>query len=596
MTSGLSLAHKCQILFGLAIVLLLTAALSVPWFRVAALVEETQRENCEQVAELWLTWALSEVSPSVDSPEAVLEQLSRKLAEEGESASDPSTEGSGEGDRQHPPPPSRAPSLRIIPRTAFGESPNLDPLASAARRQFEQDRELVHLSSSQRDDAGEPLFRYVRALRQRDLTRWAPTDEAAEAGDLVGLLLVEQSAGRVAGLLLVDRMYIIATGLAAGALASLAFYWITTRLILSPVRVLRDITERVREGELLVRSDLRTRDEFEQLSDTFNGMLIAFKEQQDNLRAANTSLDNRLTELAQMNIDLYESATLKGEFLASISHELRTPLNSIIGFAELLQEIAEHEIPREEQTPEQTKRFRYISNIVASGRSLLDMINELLEMAKLEAGKVELRVQTTNVGELCDLLAGLVRPQARKKKLKLTTRIDPELPLVETDASRLRQIIFNFVSNAIKFTPEHGAVEVWAAAETHPAAEGEALGRRYVRLGISDRGPGIPPDMQHIVFEKFRQIDAGPTRGYSGTGLGLAICKELAALLHARIEVVTQAEKGSCFMLRIPTDFDPEEEMDGIVAFLAGNPHEMRPSDVEAKSVRSTEEQELADL
>jgi signal transduction histidine kinase len=461
---------------------------------------------------------------------------------------------------------------------------------------------MRHLSSTQRNDQGQPIFRYARALRVRDLRPPQAVDVGAARADevadgLVGLLLVEQSAGRIAGLLLVDRMYIIATGIAAGVLASLVFYWITTRLILSPVRVLRDVTERVQSGELLVRSDLRTRDEFEQLSDTFNAMLIAFKEQQDNLRAANISLDNRLTELAQMNVDLYESAKLKGEFLASISHELRTPLNSIIGFAELLQEIAEREIPREEQTPEQTKRFRYISNIVASGRSLLDMINELLEMAKLEAGKVEVRVQPTNVGELCDLLAGLVRPQARKKKQKLTARIDPDLPLVETDPSRLRQIIFNFLSNAIKFTPEHGAVEVWATAETRPADAGDdAQARRYVRVGVTDRGPGIPEEMQQVVFEKFRQIDSGPTRGYAGTGLGLAICKELAVLLHAHIEVVTQADKGSCFMLLVPVDFRDEEEVDEMVRFRSGSPHDLRPSQVESRPVRTKEEQELSEL
>ncbi|MFG0252742.1 MAG: HAMP domain-containing protein, partial [Phycisphaerales bacterium JB038] len=305
MTSGLSLAHKCQILFGLAIVLLITAALSVPWFRVASLVEETQRENCEQVAELWLTWALGELPGGLETPEAVLGELSRKLTQEAEESDLRSPAEAGVEAPSVPGSPGRVPRLRILSLASFADSPNVDPLANAARRQFEQDAEVDFLSSTQRDDAGEPVFRYARALRARDLSPSAASGEATSPAEaLVGILLVEQSAGRVAGLLLVDRMYIIATGLTAGALASLVFYWITTRLILSPVRVLRDVTERVQEGELLVRSDLRTRDEFEQLSDTFNGMLIAFKEQQDNLRAANISLDNRLTELAQMNVDL----------------------------------------------------------------------------------------------------------------------------------------------------------------------------------------------------------------------------------------------------------------------------------------------------
>src|SRR6185436_17974551 len=158
--------------------------------------------------------------------------------------------------------------------------------------------------------------------------------------------------------LLTSRVFIIAAGIAGSLMAGLVFYFILTKLILSPVRRLRHTTEKVQAGDLRMRSQIKTGDEFEQLSEAFNSMLERLEQGQAQLKSMNESLDLKLTELSEANVGLYESNRFKSEFLANVSHELRTPLNSIIGFAELLEEIARSD---NDANP---KRVRYISNIL----------------------------------------------------------------------------------------------------------------------------------------------------------------------------------------------------------------------------------------
>jgi two-component system sensor histidine kinase BarA len=238
--------------------------------------------------------------------------------------------------------------------------------------------------------------------------------------------------------------------------------------------------------------------------------------------------------MAETNVALYEANRVKSEFLANVSHELRTPLTSIIGFAELLREGPQVEV--DERTA------RYAENILISGRILLEIINDLLDLAKIEAGKVELNLETVRVEEICSTLVDFVRPQADKKKLRLTLEADDDLPIMITDRGKVRQILFNLLSNAIKFTPEEGAVTLRTEREN----------RERVRLSISDTGPGISPEDQAIIFEKFRQIDQSATREHHGTGLGLAIARELARLLGGEIVVESRMGKGSTFRVMLP--------------------------------------------
>ena len=190
-------------------------------------------------------------------------------------------------------------------------------------------------------------------------------------------------------------------------------------------------------------------------------MLESLRAVQERLRSTNKTLDMKLGELAQSNIALYEANKLKGEFLANVSHELRTPLHSIIGFAEVLAE-ALGDVPADD------KRNRYLANIVTSSRQLLELINDLLDLAKIEAGRIEVHTAPVSIADTCEALLGLIRPQAEKRGIELKMKLQPHLPVVQTDPGKLQQIVFNFLSNAVKFTPQRGTVTL-AASIIEPA-------------------------------------------------------------------------------------------------------------------------------
>ena len=482
MASGLSLANKCQLLFGVAVVVLLAGVLAVPWFRSVSLVEDAQLEIVRQLADTQLG--------SLDSSSTT---------------------------RTVTPAEARV-SSKLFLRTAL--------------ENFESDPELSE-QFEQTDVGGDPRILYVRAVRNE--------------GEVVAMVLVDRPGAFGAGQLLTSRIFIIAAGIFAGLIAILVFYLILTKLIFSPVRALRETTELVERGDLDARSQIKTGDDFEQLSRAFNRMLDELGRSQSRLTSMNESLDLKVTELAEANIGLFESNRLKSEFLANISHELKTPLNSIIGFAELLEEMtAENGDPDE-------KQLRYLHNIVSSGRSLLDMINELLQMAKIEAGRVEVTLEPCSIADLLEGLRAIMRPQAENKIIDLQVRVPDGIPAVETDPGKLQQILYNFLSNAIRFSPNNGSVLI----SVHRVSRQD--GQPGVRIGVTDEGPGIPYDMQDAVFEKFRQVDASHTREHSGTGLGLAICRELAALLGATVSLVSEPGNGATFSVEIPLSWQNED-------------------------------------
>jgi signal transduction histidine kinase len=271
-------------------------------------------------------------------------------------------------------------------------------------------------------------------------------------------------------------------------------------------------------------------------------MVEALESAQARVESINRSLDLKVGELSEANVGLFESNKLKSEFLANVSHELRTPLNSILGFADLLSELARND------TNADPKRLRYISHIQTSGRGLLEMINELLDMAKIEAGRMEVAVGSVSVAEVLEGIGAIMRPLAESRGASVVVERPDELPTIETDPGKLQQILYNFMSNAIKFSPEGGVVRLVAALGTRD-------GKPAVRLSVVDQGPGIPADMQQAVFEKFRQVDASHTKRHGGTGLGLAICRELAHMLGAGVGLHSVAGKGSTFWVEVPVQF-----------------------------------------
>jgi signal transduction histidine kinase len=330
---------------------------------------------------------------------------------------------------------------------------------------------------------------------------------------------------------------ILIAGLVAGTIAIIAFGLITNYLILQPVQVLQETAEKVSQGDLNIRSDISTGDEFQQLSETFNAMLANLKQSSDQLRAINNTLDVKLTQLAESNVALYESNRLKSEFLANVSHELRTPLNSILGFADLLHDTV--------APPDDSKPARYIQNILTSGRNLLELINDLLDLAKIEAGRMEIRSEPLSLSDLFEGLSSILKPLAEQKQLTIVATVAPGVPILHTDPGKLQQVLYNFLANAIKFSPPGERILL------HAQREGGA-GGETVQLSVTDRGPGVPPEMQQLIFEKFRQVDASVTRSHSGTGLGLAISKELTALMGGRIGVISTPGEGATFWIVLP--------------------------------------------
>lgn len=336
-----------------------------------------------------------------------------------------------------------------------------------------------------------------------------------------------------------NNALLITLALVTGFLAMTVSYLIVRYIIVKPVLHLKDVSDAVAHGDLDQRADIRTGDEFEELSHAYNRMLRHLVTTQDELRSVNTNLDGKVEELARANLSLHEMNKLKNDFLATMSHELRTPLNSILGFSDVLSGA----------DTLNDRQKKYVSNIQNSGRHLLSLINDILDLAKIEAGKMELHPTEFPITDLVERMSSAMTPLAEKKNIELTSHVDPALPIAFQDAGKLQQILYNLLSNAVKFTPDGGRVKVLAVPS----------GNEYFELVVADTGIGIPLEDQTLIFEKFRQGRALPdqdssamTREYEGTGLGLSIVKELSRLLGGEILLKSEFGKGSTFTVRIP--------------------------------------------
>ena len=351
-----------------------------------------------------------------------------------------------------------------------------------------------------------------------------------------------------------NRAILLATAIMTVFLAMLAAYAIVRYVIVKPLEHLRDVSDEIRRGNVQARVEIHTADEFEELGVAFNRMLRGLIDSQEELRKTNAALDGKVDELAQANLNLYEMNRLKGDFLATMSHELRTPLNSIIGFSDVLGSI---------QSLDEKQR-RYVDNIRTSGRMLLEMINDILDLAKIEAGKMEVRPASFRLEAVVSAQCDMVRPLAERKRIDLSHHVGPGLEAVEQDQAKVQQILANLLSNAVKFTPEGGQVEVLARAE---AGGGGPLAE-FV-LEVRDTGVGIAEEEQQTIFEKFRQGrvfqqgDDAMTREYSGTGLGLSIVRELCRLLGGDVAVESQLGRGSRFVVRLPLRLDAADAAGG---------------------------------
>jgi len=252
------------------------------------------------------------------------------------------------------------------------------------------------------------------------------------------------------------------------------------------------------------------------------------------------------TERAEARSERSESANLaKSQFLANMSHELRTPLNAIIGFSELLADKTFGDL--------NSRQLKYSNNILESGRHLLQLINDILDLAKVEAGHVELMRDTFSLAKALSEVQAIVRTLANKKNISVESRMAPDLPLLFADEAKFKQIMYNLLSNAIKFTPNGGKVFVTAAIQNATGTDSEPAGES-LRVTVTDTGIGIKAEDQVRVFEEFEQVDSSHGREQHGTGLGLALTKRLVELHGGHVWVVSEGVegKGSAFTFLIP--------------------------------------------
>ncbi|HVJ80153.1 MAG TPA: histidine kinase dimerization/phospho-acceptor domain-containing protein, partial [Planctomycetia bacterium] len=356
-----------------------------------------------------------------------------------------------------------------------------------------------------RDEKGEE-FNFMRAVRiKASCLRCHPTPmernrlkiQSYSEGEVMGAIGLAFSLTDTEVRLNVNRAILISFAIGTALLAMFFVYAAVRYVIVRPITHLKNVSDEIAEGNLSTRSDIKTGDEFQQLSHAFNRMIRSLVAMQDELRRVNHDLDERLDDLAKANMSLYELNRLKSEFLATISHELRTPLNSILGFSDLLSDT--------EGIPD--KKRRWVTNIQNSGKILLGLINDILDLAKLEAGKMQVQLEDFSIRDLVEGQVAMLRPLADQKNIALAVEIDSDLPILHQDSKKLGQIINNFLSNAVKFTPEGGRIAIRVKQD-----------RAHFLLSVEDNGVGIAPEDQKIVFEKFRQAQSGLTRHHGGTG------------------------------------------------------------------------------
>ena len=237
-------------------------------------------------------------------------------------------------------------------------------------------------------------------------------------------------------------------------------------------------------------------------------------------------------EIEEKGRELEAASRHKSQFLANMSHELRTPLNSVLGFTELLVDGIYGELPDKAKTT--------VARVQANGRHLLGLINDVLDLSKIEAGQLTLALEDYSVGQIVRSTVTAVEPLARAKGLELSTTVAENLPIGRGDERRLTQVLLNLAGNAVKFT-ETGAVDILA-----DAVDG------HFEITVRDTGPGIAAKDQALIFEEFQQVDSSSTRQKGGTGLGLAISKRIVEMHGGTIDVESVLGSGSTFRLKIP--------------------------------------------
>jgi signal transduction histidine kinase len=308
------------------------------------------------------------------------------------------------------------------------------------------------------------------------------------------------------------------------------------RNLVRPIESIQVAAAKIGSGALDQRIDISSRDELGALAEEFNRMAArlhaSYAGLEQQVQARTRELTSALSRLDEKTRELQAASHHKSEFLANMSHELRTPLNAISGFSQVLRKELYGEINE--------KQAEYLDDVLASARHLLSLIDDVLDLSKVEAGQIELEVMPFSLREALERGVVIVRERAARDDVRVSVSSDPGVDMVVGDERRVRQVVFNLLSNAVKFAPAGSTVDVAAAR-----VDGE------VRVSVSDGGPGIAPEDQARIFEEFQQAAAGREQR-EGTGLGLALSKRLVELHGGRIWVESEPGKGSRFVFTLP--------------------------------------------
>jgi signal transduction histidine kinase len=366
------------------------------------------------------------------------------------------------------------------------------------------------------------VSRVVTLIRQNQPTEAKATQDK-EIGPLAGKLerltneLVNRAEADMLAAIDVSnrsfataRLMVVSFALAGFLLALLLGYAVSSSVI-APLEAIEDRLNQIAEGQLAGRIEIESGDELGVLADHVNSMSAELERAYSQIIAANQH---------------------KSQFLANMSHELRTPLNAIIGFTELMLDNIYGE-----QSP---KTRGALTRIQRNGRHLLNLINEVLDLSKIEAGQLSLSIEDYAVEELVRGVYRTLEPLAREKNLTMTMDVSAQMPIARGDERRLSQVLLNLVGNAIKFT-DAGEVAIRGSY-----TNGACL------FSVADTGPGIAPDDREKIFEEFRQVDNSITKSKGGSGLGLAIAKRIVELHGGKIWVESEVGKGATFSFTIP--------------------------------------------
>lgn len=323
-------------------------------------------------------------------------------------------------------------------------------------------------------------------------------------------------------------------------LAAAAAATVMARRITRPIRELATAAAALGRGALSTRVKPASRDELGRLGDAFNLMAESLQRSQELLerrvRERTAALEATLARLETARASAEVASRAKSEFLANMSHELRTPLNAVIGFSEILGD--------ETYGPLNERQVRHVTNIHESGRHLLRLVTDILDIAKIESGRTTIRPMLLRPGPLVLGACETIRSLALKRSIDLTAEVPDDLPAVFADEEALRRVVFNLVGNAVKFTPNGGSVRVSASV----------TGSR-LRVAISDTGQGVDPADVDRIFLPFEQGDGSTSREHQGTGLGLTISRRLVELHGGRLSVQSEGRgRGATFAFEIPLD------------------------------------------